>query len=178
MKRRRQRWCWWWHDDCAAIRCLLASADRVRVTVRFYLVVRGRFKCHPGKFPAKNRYEGYCGRRNVSVHMSSTHVAGLPGWLRGWPAAHFGPLRQRCRPAVPEVDPKWTRNDTLRPTSEPALLRPTSTHFGDIPREAAPRKFWMLATPKPMKPWEINVPMTQRTTHFAHMTLREQYLHG
>jgi len=49
-------------------------------------------------------------------------------------SAHFGPLRQRCRPAVPEVDPKWTRNDTLRPTSEPALLRPTSTHFGDIPR--------------------------------------------
>ena len=114
---------------------MLASADRVRVTVRFYLVVRGRFKCHPGKFPAKNRYEGYCGRRNVSVHMSSTHVAGLPGWLRGWLAAHFGPLRQRCRPAVPEVDPKWTRNDTLRPTSEPALLRPTSTHFGGIPRD-------------------------------------------
>ena len=102
--------------------------------MRFYLVVRWLCKCHPGKLPAKSRYEGYCGRRNVSVHMSSTHVAGLPGWLRGWLAAHFGPLRQRCRPAVPEVDPKWTRNDTLRPTSEPALLRPTSTHFGDIPR--------------------------------------------
>ena len=116
---------------------MLASADRVRVTVRFYLVVRWLCKCHPGKLPAKSRYEGYCGRRNVSVHMSSTHVAGLPGWLRGWLAAHFGPLRQRCRPAVPEVDPKWTRNDTLRPTSEPALLRPTSTHFGDIPRGPA-----------------------------------------
>ena len=60
------------------------------------------------------------------------HLKPLATWLAV--AAHFGPLRQRCRPAVPEVDPKWTRNDTLRPTSEPALLRPTSTHFGDIPR--------------------------------------------
>ena len=53
------------------------------------------------------------------------------GWLRGWlwqlTSAHF--VR-----GVGRLCPKWTRNDTLRPTSEPALLRPTSTHFGDIPR--------------------------------------------
>ena len=68
------------------------------------------------------------------------------GWLRGWLAAYFGPLRQRCRSAVPEVDPKWTRNDTLRPTSEPALLRPTSTHFGDIPRPGDPGSIESFST--------------------------------
>ena len=70
----------------------------------------------------------------VRLYDLRTWQATCQGWLRGWLAAHFGPLRQRWRLAVPEVDPKWTRNDTFRPTSGPAPLRPTSTHFGDIPR--------------------------------------------
>ena len=70
----------------------------------------------------------------VRLYDLRTWQATCQGWLRGWLAAHFGPLRQRWRLAVPEVNPKWTQNDTFRPTSGPALLRPTSTHFGDIPR--------------------------------------------
>ena len=72
----------------------------------------------------------------VRLYDLRTWQATCQGWLRGWLAAHFGPLRQRWRLAVPEVNPKWTQNDTFRPTSGPALLRPTSTHFGDIPRAA------------------------------------------